>query len=178
MGHDEQHRPAQLGAAQSSTANDLVIDISHWNEGLDFAELKRAGIVGVIHKATEDTGYVDPTYAPRRVEAEQAGLLWGAYHFLRPGSMQAQAEHFVSAVGNADGVLLAADHEDSGVSLEDLRLFLGTVWSLTAQRAVVYSGHVIKGQLGDDTDTYLAEHRLWLAHYSSTPTWPTATWPS
>ena len=39
------------------------------------------GIVGVIHKATQGTTYVDETYASRRVEALACGLLWGAYHF-------------------------------------------------------------------------------------------------
>lgn len=159
-----------------------VIDLSHWNE-IDQAAmdgLKAQGIVGVIHKATENDDYVDPTYNPRRNMAEAAGLLWGAYHFLRPGDMIEQAKWFIEcAINNSSGkndVLLAADHEDAGVTLNDLKLFLSTVENLTGQKAVVYSGNVIKEQVGDNADTILENHRLWLAHYSDEPKWPTAIW--
>jgi hypothetical protein len=41
----------------------VVIDISHYNRDVDFAAAKQAGILGVIHKATQGSGGVDPTYA-------------------------------------------------------------------------------------------------------------------
>ena len=153
-----------------------VVDISHWQENPDFEAMAREGVIGVIHKATESTGYVDDDYAPRRPKAEAAGLLWGAYHFLRPGNMEAQARHFVETAGDID--LLAADHEDPGVSLDDLKTFLREVENLTGKKAVIYSGHVIKEQVPDDHfNSELAQHLLWLAHYTSgTPTWPKATW--
>jgi GH25 family lysozyme M1 (1,4-beta-N-acetylmuramidase) len=90
--------------------------------------------------------------------------------------MAAQAAHFISTVG-AGCPLLAADHEDADVSLANLKDFLAAVLSLTGKRAVIYSGNVIKDQLGDTHDGELAKHRLWIAHYASTPTWPSATWP-
>ena len=111
-----------------------VVDISHWQENPDFAKMASEGVIGVIHKATESTGYVDDDYAPRRPKAEAAGLLWGAYHFLRPGNMEAQARHFVETAGDID--LLAADHEDPGVSLDDLKTFLREVENLTGKKAV------------------------------------------
>jgi len=156
---------------------DPVVDLSHWNEGVDFAKLKAAGVTGVIHKCTESTGYVDPTYMKRRGQAEAAGLLWGAYHFLRPVDAYKQARWFVQNVGNHNGVLLAADHEDTSVTLNDLKEFLGIVEEMTGQKAVVYSGHVIKAQVTGHDD-FLARHRLWLAQYTQgEPSWPTATWP-
>lgn len=161
---------------------DQVIDLSHWNDvdgvarEVDILTVVQGGTLGVIHKATEGTSYVDPTYHERARQAVGLGLLWGAYHFLSPGDMSAQAAHFVSTVG-ADCPLLAADHEDADVSLADLKDFLAAVLSLTGKRAVIYSGHVIKDQLGDAHDAELAKHRLWIAQYASTPTWPSATWP-
>src|SRR5262245_60705264 len=101
---------------------DLVIDLSHWNEVDDWDEVLADGIIAVIHKATEGSSYVDDTYHERKDAARQAGLLWGAYHFLRPGNMEQQAEHFCSTCGDID--LYAADHEDPGVSLSDLKEFL------------------------------------------------------
>src|SRR5262245_48178183 len=154
----------------------MVLDLSHHNTVTDWNAIKAAGIVGVIHKATEGSSYVDPTYASRRTAARAAGLLWGAYHFLRPGDMVQQAEHFIDNAMVDDATLLAADHEDAGVSLDDLQTFLDEVTDNTGQDAAIYSGHVLKEQLGDD-NTSLAEHRLWLAHYSSEPSWPGA-WPA
>lgn len=155
---------------------DLVIDLSHWNPVDSWDAIKDSGIVGVIHKATEGAGYVDDTYHERMAEALEAGLLWGAYHFMRPGNMKDQAQHFVEAAGEID--IYAADHEDSAVSLEDLKEFLVEVEELTGRVPVVYSGHVIKEQVGNKHDNELANYPLWLAHYTSgSPSWPDNTWP-
>jgi lysozyme len=42
-----------------------VIDLSHDDASVDFDAVAQAGIVGVIHKATQGVGDVDPLYAPR-----------------------------------------------------------------------------------------------------------------
>ena len=154
----------------------MVIDISHWNPVEDLAKTKAAGIVGVIHKATEGTGYADDEYDWRKNEAAKNGLLWGAYHFLRPGNLKTQADYFVDTVGEID--IYAADHEDPGVDVDDLKDFLFRVSALTGVMPVIYSGHVIKEQVGNVADPELAKYRLWLAQYSSTPSWPTAIWPT
>lgn len=161
-------------AVCAMNVNRLVLDLSHHNTVTDFAAIKAAGIVGVIHKATEGQTYVDETFRDRRADAREVGLLWGAYHFLRPGNMQAQAEHFVETANDTSGVLLAADHEDPGVSADDLLEFLSAIEILTGQAAVIYSGHLLKEQIGNGPADDLARHRLWLAQYGSSPSWPAA----
>lgn|SRR5215510_6880930 len=162
----------------AEVVNRLVLDLSHHNTVSSWAQIRQAGIVGVIYKATEDDDYTDPTYAEARKGAEGAGLLWGAYHFLRPTSgMVEQARHFVQKVGNLSNVLLCADHEDDGVSLADLKIFLEEVFQLSGQRAVIYSGSVIKQQVGNQMIVWLGAYpRFWLAHYSPSPTWPKQIW--
>lgn len=155
-----------------------VIDLSHHNDVQSFDALKELGIFGVIHKVSEDTNYTDPTYDTRRQMAADAGLLWGGYHFLRPGDLVAQADWFINAAKPDAHTLLAADHEDTAVSLDDLKAFLLRVEERTGQKAAIYSGHVLKEQVGDTHDAMLAEHRLWLAQYSTTPSWPSNTWES
>ena len=155
-----------------------VVDLSHWNTITDWTALAKSGIVGVIHKVTESTNYVDPTYAPRRQQALAAGLVWGGYHFLRPGDPVAQAKFFLANAKPDSHMLLAADHEDSGVSLDNLKLFLRTITDAVDQVPVVYSGHLIKSQVKGAADTEMAAYRLWLAQYTqASPSWPTATWP-
>lgn len=160
----------------------LVLDLSHHNDVTDFAAIKAAGIYAVIHKATEGSDYIDPTFQARRDAARAAGLLFGAYHFLRPGDMEQQAAFFLSVAYDDDDVStqFCADHEDSGVSLDDLKTFLAAVRDETRLIPALYSGNVIKEQLGSAADTELAQYPLWLAQYTeglAPPTWPYATWP-
>jgi lysozyme len=157
--------------------NPRVVDISHHNyddDGpYDFAAARRWGVWGVIAKATEDTDYVDPTYEMAREGARRAGLLFGAYHFFRPGKVDQQVDHFLSVVmkgdDDFDSLLLCLDHEDEGCSVEDVKQFMKAVEEKTGQCPVLYSGHLIKDQLGNREDAYLGSTRLWLAQYGDNP---------
>ena len=159
---------------------DAVIDLSHWETVTDWGAVKKSGIAGVIYKATEGHTYIDTTYHDARAAAEATGLLWGAYHFLRPSDLIQQARFFVESTGK-DLDLYCADHEDAGVSLDDLKEFLGEMHAITGKHALIYSGHVLKEQVADLAgDAILAAHRLWIAHYTDAeaPVWPTNIWPS
>jgi GH25 family lysozyme M1 (1,4-beta-N-acetylmuramidase) len=158
--------------------NPVVIDLSHHNNVQNWDAVKNFGILGVINKATEDDNYVDKTLAIREAPVRARGLLYGAYHFLRPGDPVAQADFFLDTVAtlkNPDDMLLALDHEDSDVPLDDAKAFLARIREKAGRSAVLYSGHLIKEQLGDTADEFLASHRLWLSHYSANPVWP-ANW--
>src|SRR5271169_4494007 len=93
--------------------SDVVIDISHYETvSQNFAETAAAGIAAVILKATQGTGFVDPTFLARAAEAKAAGLLVGAFHFLDGSSPAAQVAHFLTvAVSEAAVNWLALDWE-------------------------------------------------------------------
>ena len=76
----------------------IVIDISHHNGNPDFGQAAAAGIVGVIHKATQGLTYKDPMYLTNRQKATDAGLLWGAYHFGTGGDGSDQATSFLGSL--------------------------------------------------------------------------------
>ena len=101
-----------------------------------------------------------------------AGLLWGAYHFLRPVSIPAQVDFFLRIAAPDNMTLLALDHEDERVPLIDAKEFLLRVEDAVGRKAVLYSGFLIKEQLGNRIDSYLAAHRLWLAQYGPRPVTP------
>jgi lysozyme len=152
-----------------------VIDLSHHNtvpESLKPA--RESGIWGVIHKATEGTGFVDSKLGARFALAQDAGMLWGAYHFLRPGNMAQQADFFVKTMAPYTDykTLFACDYEVSGITLSDVRDFMDLVEEATGRACVLYSGHVLKEALAKENPTWLAERRLWLAQYASSPTVP------
>lgn len=159
-----------------------VVDTSHYNaigpaaglvnnaEGFRIAE--RAGLWGVINKASQSTTYVDPTYAQRRQAAKDAGLLYGAYHFMVPGNVAAQADYFLRATKPDDKTLLALDWEHfRGVapSAAEAHEFMAIVAQKVGRKPIVYSGNTAKEALGSRVDAFFGGHRLWIAQYSSRP---------
>src|SRR5262245_1664604 len=154
-----------------------VIDLSHHNTiPQSLQPAAASGVWGVIHKLTESTGFTDSKVAARYVLTSEAGMLWGLYHFIRPGKIEQQAEFFVDqsavlAVADA-ATLYVLDYEDSGVSLNDALVFLRTVEDLTGRQPALYSGHVLKEALNGKPNPEISKYRLWLEQYARAPTLP------
>jgi len=153
--------------------NPLVVDLSHYQDVTDWAAVRKAGIRGVINKATEGPGLLDTTFAYRR---SRCGMLYGGYHFLRPGDVSVQVKHFLDATAPHEGLLLALDYEDPKVPLANAVDFLTQVHATLGRWPVLYSGNLIKEHLGNLRHPVLAQTKLWLAQYSAIPSWPEATW--
>ncbi len=158
-----------------------VVDLSHHNGNVDLGKAKADGILGVIHKATQGTGYTDPMYATNRQKAQSAGLFWGAYHFGTGDDAQQQAQHFLSAVQPGSHDLLVLDFETntqgSSMSLDQARQFVQIVQAQTGRWPGLYSGIYIKNLLGNNHDPVLANCWFWLSEYGPTAKIP-ANWPT
>ena len=151
------------------------VDLSHHNVRSFGPAKKQLGILGVIHKCTEGTTFADKMCSKRFAVAKKAKLLWGLYHFIRPGKITEQAHWFIKcSTKAADGnTLYALDYEDAGVSIDDCLDFMRIVEEMTGHQPVIYSGHVLKEALGNEANPHLSEYRLWLAQYTnSEPTLP------
>lgn len=161
--------------------NFLVVDLSHHNGPVNFTAAKAAGVAGIIHKATQGTGYADPTYAARRAAAKKAGLLWGAYHFGTSAAPAAQLQNFLSVAAPDDDTLVALDLEmNEGTPANSMTLaqgkeFLTAIEAKLGRKAVLYGGSYLKAALAGKKDAYLGQHRLWWAQYGNAalipPTW-------
>jgi lysozyme len=164
---------------ESAMASPIVVDLSHWNPTPDWKKLKADGCVGVIHKASEGTSYVDNMLFSRASAAIAAGLCWSTYHFLKAGNIQAQMDHYLKTVNPKQGERMCIDHEEKA-TLGELE---AAVSYLHAKRpdvqVTVYSGHLIKEQLGSAFNATLAATSLWIAQYTTAaaPSWPSGTWP-
>jgi len=85
-------------------------DISHYD-----GPVSMAGQPLVIAKATQGTSYTDPTYAGHKASAAQAGVPFGAYHWVDTSDLAAQARHAHDVIGSvptmwdaeADGATVA-----------------------------------------------------------------------
>jgi lysozyme len=158
----------------------VVIDLSHHNTITDWQAICDDGIVAVIHKATQGTGFVDERYAGRRERARELDLLWGAYHFGEGGDPVGQARHFLDTAQPDDRTLLALDFErnphGSSMRLVEAEAFVRHVREETGRWPVLYTGRwYIREFIGDAPSTLLSECPLWVAYYQEAPVLP-AQW--
>lgn len=149
----------------------VVLDLYHGDDVTDYDDVKNAGILGVIHKATEGPTYKDDMYEYRRTHFAAAGIaLWGAYHFMRPGDPASQAAFFVETADPDGGTLLALDHEDEAVPLSSAIAFMRAVEARVGRECVLYSGSLLKEQIAKATSDqieYLSSRRGWLPEYGA-----------
>lgn len=169
------------------TLRPCVVDINHEDgssiedgrivDRIDFVAAYKWGVRGIIHKATEGNHFVDPLYHSRRQRAVAAGMLWGAYHFMRPGDVGDQASFFLQAVGNSRQppfTRYVLDYEDPKLALWQAERWLEVLQRVTGQFPWIYSGFLVREQTdrGITLPPSLAQYPLWLAEYSEEPRIP------
>lgn len=151
---------------------DKVIDLSHHNAPVDFAKVKKAGILGVIHKATEGATVQDPKYAERTTAAAAAGLFWGAYHFGNNRDAVKQADNFLATVQPTAGELIALDIEENKgneMSLAQAVTFVNRIHEKTGRWPGIYAGSYLRSVLPAAGDETLKKCWLWIAQYANAP---------
>lgn len=157
-----------------STPNPLVCDLSHWDPATSYAQVKAAGIVGVIFKATQGTSMRDGTYVAQQAAAKLAGLQWGSYHFADRSDAATQAQNYLRFAAPDPTELFALDWEDNNGNKMSLQQVID--WVTIVENAlgrpgqcVIYSGNTAKEALGSTHNEFLGSRRLWLAQYTTTP---------
>jgi lysozyme len=158
------------------------IDVSHWQETIDWTAVKADGIDFAIVKASEATDYVDDRFATNRAQAKAAGVAFGAYHFFRADEdPTVQAQHFASVLGTVETGeitpvldLETADGESANTIVERALTFLQVLQSLTGRVPMIYTSP----SFFDDTlnaPASLGGYPLWIANWeTSCPTVPSA----
>jgi lysozyme len=150
----------------------VVVDLSHHNAVVSFQAAKDSGILGIIHKATQGTNFVDPNYDERRPQALSAGLFWGAYHFGTSGDVEGQVNHFLDTVNPDPKTLLVLDFEPNPqgptMTLAEAESFVQKVNERTGRFPGLYSAQFfLNPLLGNNTNTVLKNCFLWMARFSS-----------
>ena len=177
---------------QTRPGLDAVIDISHNVTVTSFAAVRRSNILAVMHKVTEGGDWFDPSYAPRRRQAEAAGLLWGGYHFgTRQYSGEQQAASFLSACQPGPQTVMALDLEPNDANPRNtMRLDQAEAFVLAVQKATgrlpmlyahpawadgeIYGRRRISLGASIRPGSLLSRCDLWLADYRETPRIPMA----
>ncbi len=164
------------------------IDVSHWQDAIDWTKVAEAGKRFAFMKATDGADYVDPTYVANRAAARANGLMVGAYHFSRPdaskGDARAEARFFVRVADPKPGDLLPVlDIETSrGLNQAGVTKWITTwvaeVRRLTGVIPMVYtSPYGWQTRTGDTRVVAREGAPLWVAHWGvSSPTLPAGDW--
>ena len=78
----------------------IGVDVSSYQADIDMNQLKEQDIQFIYIKATEGSGSQDKRFAENWKNAQDAGLMSGAYHFFSYDSEgRTQAENFINTVG-------------------------------------------------------------------------------
>lgn len=129
----------------------IVIDVSHWQvpEDLDWETAEKAGVVGVIVKATQGVGYEDPEFFEHSLKAykEKVPLL-GAYHFGDGTDAEKQAKRFLDRLRRAygddlAGLMLMLDverHDSSQMDIRGAEEFISAVHESEKRWPWIYMG--------------------------------------
>jgi len=145
---------------------DVIIDISHWQEKVDFSRVKEAGILGVILKATDGMD-TDPKFI-RISEAREVGLLVGSYHYVRKAhDMLDQVKFYLKNAQPGKGELIAFDIESGGeISRETLLDGIKYVVDTLGRYPVLYGGrNVLAVVVGDEPSDAISKCPLWWSQY-------------
>ena len=150
------------------------IDVSHHQDNIDWDAVKAMQVKNIkigfaFIKATEGLGRVDNAFRRNWLNAKQAGIPRGAYHFfISSKSGKAQAENFIETINLEKGDLPPVlDIETAnGASVEDLQQrvkdWLDIVQQFYKVKPIIYTNV-------DFYDNFLAgkfdDYPLWVAHY-------------
>ena len=165
---------------------DGIIDVHHASE-VDLATAKAAGVVAVIHKATEGATVQDDKYAERRAQAKTLGLLWGAYHFATNAPVDQQLANFATQAALTATDFAALDYEtNTSKSGKDITMSLAQAEDFVTQFKAkfgfmpsVYGSDLLAKAAQQHPDSILKSCKLWIANYNNVPTPPIpALWTS
>ena len=154
------------------------IDVSYWDSGIDWPKVRATGQRFVFVKATEADSYADPTFPANWSGAKSAGLLRGAYHFLRCNvDAKKQATKFIDYVKsvNDNGELPPIlDLESNDGQTKDkviarAKTWLDLVEAAFGKKPIIYSGQYFLqdyfSEAGGGPPSWSKDHPLWLAQY-------------
>lgn len=150
------------------------IDVSNWQQDVDYKRVKESGIEIVYMKASQGQRSKDKSFEKHYKEAKENGLKVGFYHYVNATSVESaekEAEFFCSVIsGKVPDCKLVMDYEEfGGVSKTQINqiaeAFLNKVKQITGKEVIIYSN------LYNSRNTFSKElagkYQLWLAYYAS-----------
>jgi len=149
------------------------IDVSHYQDDINWNEVRTRNIYFVFVKASEGFNMRDKRFKTNWQSIKEAGLLRGAYHFLNLGmDGEKQANNFIKTVELENGDLppvldieYARNMPDQKTLRKNARDWLDVVERYYGVKPIIYTS---RSFYTDYLSGYFDDYPLWLAHYTST----------
>lgn len=139
----------------------LGVDVSHWQGVIDWGKARAAGVQFAFAKATEDDNYTDPRFDTNIAGMRSAGVIPGAYHFLRPGNVAGQADRFCRTA--PPDVIHALDVEASSLDVAGwVKRYRA---SYPDKTLLIYTGRDLWTRAGGGKTSDPVQYPLWVAGY-------------
>ena len=147
------------------------IDVSSWQQNIDFAAVRNAGIEIVYMKSSEGSSYIDSYFETNYRNAKANGLKVGFYHYVTARTTEqarAQATFFAKVISRKEAdCKLAMDFENFGnlstTQVNEIsRVFLETLENLTNKEVLIYSNAYSARTIFSSS---LSNYPLWVANY-------------
>ncbi len=149
------------------------MDVSYYDDAVDWTRAKAAGIDFAFIRATDGTQYQDPKFPAYWSGALAAGVMRGAYQFFRPAEDPiAQADLLLSLMGppQPNDLPPVIDLEvDGGLTpaevTANVRAWVAHVATAIGRQPIVYAGLYSWPTLTNGADVTTSP--LWLAQYTT-----------
>lgn len=165
----------QADTACADGATVRGIDVSYYEDSIDWPTVHAAGIDWAIVRVSDGLQFIDPKFPAYWAGARAAGVLRGAYQFFRPAQDPiAQADLLLDKMGplQAGDLPPVIDVETSGGLTTDqvaaaVRAWVDHVEAAIGRPPIIYAGLYSWHDLTGSAD--MATYPLWVAQYTSAP---------
>lgn len=156
----------------------LICDCSHYQPTLDPAAMKAAGVVGIIHQATQimRNPSADEFYAQHKAQCLAAGLLFAAYLYFDPTDGIGQADFFLNTIGDSGDTAIAVDIEEQGIELSEIEDCILRIHDRTGIWPWVYTAKYVIDNIGGHNSDVLRNCKLWVAGSGPVVPSPWSAW--
>ena len=181
-GNDHPNHLAPHIFPHETTATTTGIDVSEFQNTIDWTQVPSAGVKFAYIRATDGTTIQDSTFAQNWQGAEKAGILVGPYHYFTTTSpVDTQITNFVSTVKQAEKVAPSnlppvIDIEDPAQfanlpmqqRIDNIQQMLDGVQKGLGVKPMVYmSSSFISEELNNTSQ--FNSYKLWVADYTTDP---------
>lgn len=157
------------------------IDVSDWQDPVNWHSVARDGMGFAFTKATEGSNYVADSFRRNWDAIKAVGLARGAYHFYRTKhDPQAQAELFLRTVKlEPDDLPPVLDIESTdgmpaSTIISGITHWLNVVEKQTGRRPIIYTYPSFWDRIGNPK--LFSDYPLWIAHYDTNTPWVPGGW--
>jgi lysozyme len=156
------------------------IDVSHFQQNVDWQKVKKAGIAFAFAKATDGTTFVDPAFEANWSRIKAGGLIRGGYHFFRADQDPVvQANHFLQitkiAIGDMPPVIDVemTSNSDDAKLVDGVSAWLDKVEQETGIKPMIYT---LASFWNAHLNNQFGSYPLWVANYGVTSPKVPAGW--